>query len=299
MRWLKRGSGSLLGLDIGTAAVKLVRWAPAACAVEPLPEGAVAGRNISDADAVGEAIARAVRRLGGRSSRNRRAAVAVAAGSAIIQSIVMEAALAADEAEVAAEAERHIPYPLDAVAWDFAPLGPVAGEPSRIRVLLAACRKEHVAQRVAAAERGGLRAVAVDIEPHAVQRAAARLAGNGNGAAQGVFDLGAAHVSLTVMAGGAALFAREEPLSGTDDAARNACMENLLAQYRAARPDAPCKRILLAGGAALAPHAAALAGLRLGQPTRIANPLAGTPAADAPAAAALLTACGLALRSTP
>ena len=89
----KRTKPPVIGLDISSTAVKLLelsrsgsRYRVESYAVEPLPPNSVVEKNITDVDAVGEAIRRAVKRSG---TRTRHAAVAVAGSSTITKVISM------------------------------------------------------------------------------------------------------------------------------------------------------------------------------------------------------------------
>src|SRR5437016_12939108 len=71
---LQRKYRPLLGLDITTSSVKLIELATAggqyrveAYAAEPTPQNAINEKAIVDAEAVGEAIRRAVKRAGSKS----------------------------------------------------------------------------------------------------------------------------------------------------------------------------------------------------------------------------------------
>ena len=111
---------SLIGLDISSTAVKLLElsqqsdgYKVEAYAAEPLPPNSVVEKNITDVEAVGEAIRRAVKRSG---SRSKFAAVAVAGSSVITKVITMPSNLADDEMEsqIQLEADQNIPYALAA-----------------------------------------------------------------------------------------------------------------------------------------------------------------------------------------
>ena len=216
-------SATLLGLDIGASSVKLLelsrkgdRCRVESHAVAPLPPNAVAERNVSDVEAVGEAIKRA-RRSGG--CRARQAVVAVAGPAVIAKTIELEAALSDQDMErrIAEEADRYIPYPLDEVALDFEVQGLSESSPDKVDVLLAACRKEHVESRAAALRSGGLKPAVVDLEQHAVERAFALLKPLGRQADEwvaAVLDLGATVTGLSVLADGQAIFAQEQLFGG-------------------------------------------------------------------------------------
>jgi len=109
----------LVGLDISSTAVKLLelsrsgdRYRVESYAVEPLPPNSVVEKSVTDAEAVGEAVRRAVKRSG---TRARHAAVAVAGSSVITKIIPMPASLSDSdmEAQIELEADQYIPSPLE------------------------------------------------------------------------------------------------------------------------------------------------------------------------------------------
>ena len=117
----KRSRPPLIGLDISSTAVKLLelsrsgsRYRVESYAVEPLPPNAVVEKNITDVDAVGEAVRRAVKRSG---TRTRHAAVAIAGSSVITKIVPMPAGLDDDDMEshIELEADQYVPYPLEEV----------------------------------------------------------------------------------------------------------------------------------------------------------------------------------------
>ena len=215
-----RKSPSLLGLDIGAAAVKLVelsrtaqQYRVDACAVEPLPPNAVATRNISDAGVVGEAIRRAVAQAG---TKTRNAAVAIAGSAAVVKTVTMDASLAdADlETEIVLEADRHLPFPMAELAMDFESLNLSVVDPSQVDVLLAACRLEHVASLEAAVALGGLDAVVVDIDSYCLQRVIDLLLVDSSVGPASLVEIGSVSVALLVCDHGTVVFHREEPFDG-------------------------------------------------------------------------------------
>ena len=317
MRLFSRKSGSLLGVDIGATAVKLVELSHdaspcrlAAWAVEPLPEGPATAENIGDAKAVGESIRRAAKRAG---CRARRAAFAVPAAVAVTKTIAIDASLADREmeAEVALEADRHLPLPADDRALDFEPLHLSASDPSQAEVLLAACRAELVEGRRRAIEAAGLTPVAADIETFCQQRAV-RLETSSEQAVFAIVDTGATATTLSVSNRDVVVFTRGVPFDGTrlhgadrlSEAARQDWLQvasRLLRLYAATTASTAIPRLHLAGDGATAPGLATLATQHLGVSTLVADPFASM--AISPAAAALgegapclVTACGLAMR---
>src|SRR5581483_9470825 len=123
---------------------------------------------IVDAEAVGEAIRRAVKRAGAKSGE---VAVAISGDAAITKVIQMPRALRSGdlEAQVELQADQYIPFPMDEVAYDFEVLGPSEKDGESVDVLLVASRSENVEQRRAAA--AGLTAKIVDVEAFALESA--------------------------------------------------------------------------------------------------------------------------------
>lgn len=303
-----RATGSLLGIDIGTAAAKLVQLGGhpsqrrlTAWALEPLPPNAVSGGQFNDVDAVGEAIARAAKRA---KCRGRRAVVAVPAAAVAEREFAVDAALSDREIEVEvalqANEQLHLGHEL---AFDFDVLQLSAEHPAHVDVAVTACRRETVRQREAALRRAGLRTAVVDVDSHCLQRVVAMQAEPGETVA--VAEIGATAVKLLTTRDGATLFAHSEPVPTGLAGGRTALAELLERLLRHSAGTGEATRIVLAGGAAtpaLATEAAALLPL----PVSVLQPFAGMalgPATDsaelAAAAPALATACGLALREWP
>lgn len=218
------GGKSVLGLDISSSAVKLLelsrrgdQYVVEAFAVEPLPVGAVVDKQIADSEPVAQAIQRAVQRAG---TRTKNAAVAVAGSSVITKIIPLAAGLSDDEMEeqIRAEADQYIPYPIEEVNLDFQVLGASTKDAGTVDVLLAACRREQVDQRVAAVEMAGLKATVVDIEAHALENACQYLThqmpNEGRGKTVAIVDMGASTTSVLIMHDGVHAYTRDQAFGG-------------------------------------------------------------------------------------
>jgi len=91
----------VLGIDVSSTAVKLLelsgggnKYKVECYAVEPLPSNSVVEKNITDVEAVGETIRRAVKRSG---TKNKFAALAVAGSAVITKMITMPGNISEDE----------------------------------------------------------------------------------------------------------------------------------------------------------------------------------------------------------
>ena len=128
-------SKSLIGLDITTSSIKLLELAQsgktqrAECyAAEATPPNSINEKNIVDADAVGDAIRRAVKRSG---SKAQEVAIAISGDAAITKVIQMPANLSENdlEGQVEIQADQYIPFPMEEVSFDFEVMGPSANDP--------------------------------------------------------------------------------------------------------------------------------------------------------------------------
>jgi type IV pilus assembly protein PilM len=214
----------VVGIDVSSTAVKLLelsrhgeRYRVDAYAVEPLPGNAVVEKNITDVEAVGETIRRAVKRA---QTKNRFSALAVAGSAVITKVITMPGDLSEEDlaSQIALEADQYIPYSLDEVNLDFEILGPSEKDSEKIDVLLAASRAENVDVRVAASDLGGLTCKIVDVEAFALENAfvvvARSLPAGGIGQPVALVDIGATMTTLSVISDMKIVYAREQVFGG-------------------------------------------------------------------------------------
>ncbi len=214
-----------LGIDISSTAIKLLelsrsgsRYRVESYAVEPIPPNSVVEKNITDVEAVGEAIARAVKKSG---SKTKAAAVAVAGNAVITKMISMPADLTEDELEtqIQLEADQYIPYPLEEISMDFEVIGPSDTDPNKVDVLLAASRSDNVDLRVGAVELAGLTAKVVDVEAFALENAIRLLAEQAEDPEAfsdlvAVIDVGATMTTLSVLQNLTITYTREQVFGG-------------------------------------------------------------------------------------
>lgn len=210
----------LLGVDISSSSVKLLElsrkgdiYCIESYAIEPLPPGAVNDRQITESEAVSQAIAKALKRSG---TKTRDAAVAVSGSSVITKIIQMPADLRELEMEeqIKLEADQYVPYPIEEVNLDFEVIGPTHNAADSVDVLLAACRTETIDERVLALDAAGLRTIVVDIEAHALENACALLThqmpDQGAGATVAVAEIGATNTSFIVLHDGEPVYRRDQ-----------------------------------------------------------------------------------------
>lgn len=219
-----RKKPSLFGLDISTAAVKLLelgktgsRYRVESYSVAPLPQDVIVDKNITNIEVTANAIRSVVNKSG---TRLNHACVAVAGSAVITKIISMPAGLSDEEMEdqILVEADQYIPYALDEVSLDFEVQGPNAKNKEMVDVLLAASRKENVDDRVAALELAGLKAEIVDVEAYAMENAATLLADQlpegFEDQTVAIADTGATMTTLNVLYNNRIIYTREQSFGG-------------------------------------------------------------------------------------
>ena len=347
-----RAKKSLLGLDITTSSVKLIELTESgrsyrveSYSAEPTPPNAINEKAIVDAEAVGEAVRRAVKRSG---TKTKDVAIAISGDAAITKVIQMPSNLSNNdlEGQVELQADQYIPFPMEEVSFDFEIVGPSDRDPDMLDVLLVATRSENVEQREVAVQAAGLGARIVDVEAFAVENACQLLTHQmpdaGADKFVAIMDFGASTTTFSVLKDLKVIYTRDFAFGGQqlteeimrtyglsmEDAGRAKKEGGLPSNYQPEVLDAfiddmsqqvsrsmqfflasgsgreQPDQILVCGGCANIPGVADVVGSRVGIPTEIGDPLGQMKLSSKAKAqgvrsdaTALLTACGLALRS--
>ncbi len=224
MSWFHQNQNAVLGIDISTAAVKLLELSRVAAryrvecfSVAPLPQDAIIDKNIANVDVIAEAIKVALKQSG---SKLKQASVAVTGSAVMTKGITMPASLSDDELEeqILVEADQYVPYSLDEVNLDFEVQGINENNPQLVDVLLAASRKENVDDRVEALSKAGLKAKIVDVEAFAMENAFSLITHQFADSVQGktiaIADIGATMATLNVLHNNRTIYTREQGFGG-------------------------------------------------------------------------------------
>ncbi|MBF0189858.1 MAG: type IV pilus assembly protein PilM [Magnetococcales bacterium] len=156
----------VVGLDIGTTAIKAVelrrsgrQWSVHRVGWKPLPPKAVAGGKIKEK----EIVVQTLRELWAECRFGcKRVAIGVGGPSVIIKRIPLALMSELDlEDQIALEAEEHIPFDIEEVYLDFQILERGA---EQMDVMLTACKKELVDNRLEAPREAGLNPVLCDLD---------------------------------------------------------------------------------------------------------------------------------------
>ncbi|WP_095505011.1 pilus assembly protein PilM [Paraferrimonas sedimenticola] len=226
LKMWKRTAPQMVGIDIGSHEVKAIMLSSTADgykisghACAPLRKGVVVNHEIKDVAAVVEALQQVKRRL---PNSIKHAAVAVSGSAVMTKVIYMDAALSEDEREahIEIEADNLIPYPLDEVNIDFEVLGPNSSDPTKVDVLLSACRTENVDTRVDALADVDLEAKVVDVEGYVLGRSfeliREQLPEQGDNQVVAMVDVGASMTTIAIVANGETQFVREQAFGGEE-----------------------------------------------------------------------------------
>jgi type IV pilus assembly protein PilM len=303
-------SSGLLGVDIGTTAVKLLELADHAgvrtvksFAKVPYESGLPDKK--SPAESLISASLQKAIRLSGTLTRN--AALAIPLSESITRSISLPAGLDQDEllTQAELEADQQLPYSLDELYWDFALRGKQNILADRIDIVLVASRRDYVEDRIALAEQSGLRVRILDIESYALENAViscnARLNQTYQTHAVLMIDQSVARFSLMRDDGTTQAYELRDLTADQYDTLPHE-INQILNACEKTHPGTRPEIIQLGGDAADLDRIATRLESRLNIPATVIDPLAGMGItgrfpADLDERSSFLIACGLALRA--
>ncbi len=214
-------SKSIVGLDIGSSAVKAVElkstgkgFKVAAIASEPIPPDSIVDGAVID----GGAVAEAIRRLFTSAQFKSREVAASLSGSAVIVKKISVPVMT--EAELAEsiywEAEQYIPFDIQDVHLDYQVLEAAPGAENRggtMEVLLVAAKKDKIADFTNVITQAGRQTVVVDVDAFALQNAYEANYGAGDEVAV-LLNAGASAININIVSRGQSLFTRDISLGG-------------------------------------------------------------------------------------
>ena len=212
---------SLVGLDIGSSAVKAVELKPAgkgykvtAFGSEAVPPDSIVDGAIID----GAAVADAIRRLfEGRKIQTKDVAASLSGNAVIVKKITLPVMTDAELAEsIYWEAEQYIPFDIQDVNLDYQILDPgdAAAGKSTMDVLLVAAKKEKIADYTGVIAQAGRTAVVVDVDAFALQNAFEVNYGIQPGQVVVLLNAGASATNINILQGDQSVFTRDISIGG-------------------------------------------------------------------------------------
>ena len=216
-----RRAKSLVGLDIGSSAVKAVELKAAgkgykvtAFGAESVPPDSIVDGAIID----GAAVADAIRRLfDGNKIQTKDVAASLSGNAVIVKKITLPVMTEAELAEsIYWEAEQYIPFDIQDVNLDYQILDPgdAANGKATMDVLLVAAKKEKIADYTGVIAQAGRTAVVVDVDVFALQNAFEVNYGIEPGKIVVLLNAGASATNINILQGDQSVFTRDISIGG-------------------------------------------------------------------------------------
>jgi type IV pilus assembly protein PilM len=216
-----RRAKSLVGLDIGSSAVKAVELRPSgkgykvtAFGAESVPPDSIVDGAIID----GAAVADAIRRLfDARKIQTKDVAASLSGNAVIVKKITLPVMTDTELAEsIYWEAEQYIPFDIQDVNLDYQILDPgdAAAGKATMDVLLVAAKKEKIADYTGVIAQAGRTAVVVDVDAFALQNAFEVNYGIEPGQVVVLLNAGASATNINILQGEQSVFTRDISIGG-------------------------------------------------------------------------------------
>ena len=209
----------IVGIDIGSSAVKLVRLREARgsyqlvnVGIMPLAPETIVDNTIMDSTTIIDVIQNL---MVGMKVKAKNVATSVSGHSVIIRKIMLPIMTDSElEASIQWEAEQYIPFDISEVNIDFQILGPDEKDPSQMNVMLVAAKKDFVDDFVSIFSESGLNPVVMDIDCFAVENMFDYNYGFVDEEVVALIDLGASATSVNVLKGEVSVFTRDIQAGG-------------------------------------------------------------------------------------
>ena len=213
-------SRSVVGLDIGSSAVKAVELKPsgkgfrvAAFGAEPVPPDSIVDGAIIDGTAVAEAIRRV---FDSKAFKTKEVAASLSGNAVIVKKISLPVMTAAElDESIYWEAEQYIPFDIQDVNLDYQILDSGGSDgKSTMEVLLVAAKKEKIADYTGVIAQAGRTPVVVDVDAFALQNAYELNYGFEPKSVVVLLNAGASAININIIANEQSVFTRDISLGG-------------------------------------------------------------------------------------
>ena len=215
---------NLLGVDISSSSVKVLEIAQDGAGfrlesygIEPTPPNSVIENVVTDAEAVGDSIEKAVARSG---SNLKECACAISGSKVITKKITVSSEIPVKdlEGQVQLEMVQHIPHPIEDISIDFQIENNPEDSGLPFEITVVATKSENVDSCVVAVERGGLIPKIVDVELFALENAVSltsKISGDDRlTGILGIVDIGSSSTKFSVLEAGSITYNREQNFGG-------------------------------------------------------------------------------------
>jgi type IV pilus assembly protein PilM len=214
----RRKPNELVGLDIGSSAIRLVElkkksadYELVSVAIEDLARDTVVDGAVMDTDAATSVIEKI---FAGQKTKGRNVAMAVSGHSVIVKRISVPAGTGEELQNVLAyEAQQHVPFDLAEVSLSYHVLG--TNEASNaMDVVLVAAKRDKIMNRASVASQAGATPVVMDIDAFALQNAYELNYQPGPDHTSALLNIGASMMNINIVRGGVPLFTRDVTVGG-------------------------------------------------------------------------------------
>jgi len=210
---------SLIGLDIGSHAVKIVHLMESKgtyrlkdLGMSFLPPNCIVEGAIKDQEAVQSAIKKLV---GNLKTKVKGVATSIAGWSVIIKKVDLPQMSEDELAEnIQVEAEQYIPFNVEDVNIDFQILGSSPEKTDRMEVMLVAAKKEVIDDYTNLIKKAGLSPQVVDVDFFALENAFEANYDVAESGGVALVDIGATKMNINVLKNGVSMFNRDASIGG-------------------------------------------------------------------------------------
>jgi type IV pilus assembly protein PilM len=217
-----RRAKNIVGLDVGSSAVKAVELKPAgkgfrviAFGSEPVPPDSIVDGAIIDAGTVADAIRRVFEHNDGFKAKE--VCASLSGNAVIVKKITLPVMTQAElDESIAWEAEQYIPFDIQDVNLDYQILDPGTGPDSRgsMEVLLVAAKKEKIGDYTSVIAQAGRTPVVVDVDAFALQNAYEVNYGLNPQEVVVLMNAGASAININILQGDQSVFTRDISMGG-------------------------------------------------------------------------------------
>ncbi len=213
-------SKAVVGLDIGSSAVKAVELKPSgkgykvvAFATQPVPPDSIVDGAIIDGAAVADAIRRVFEN---KQFKTKEVAASLSGNAVIVKKISLPVMTESELAEsIYWEAEQYIPFDIQDVNIDYQILDAGAGgEGGTMDVLLVAAKKEKIADYTGVISQAGRTPIIVDVDAFALQNAYEVNYGLEKEQVVVLLNAGASAININIVTGDQSVFTRDISMGG-------------------------------------------------------------------------------------
>jgi type IV pilus assembly protein PilM len=213
---------SVVGLDIGSSAVKAVELKPSgkgfrvvAYGAEPVPADAIVDGAIIDAGAVADSIRNVFEHH--RAFKSKDVCASLSGNAVIVKKITLPVMTQSElDESIYWEAEQYIPFDIQDVNLDYQILDAGTGPDARgnMEVLLVAAKKEKIADYTGVITQAGRTPVIVDVDAFALQNAYDANYGLDPGQVVVLLNAGASAININILQGEQSMFTRDISMGG-------------------------------------------------------------------------------------